>query len=405
MATTRVKKRSLLKDDTSLYLRSKSKLWTEATTTYAVYKVLRSGESTPALMTAWMLHSLFHTRMALWQLNMTISPVSTFPVSGSGQEKYRGGPAKYPVLSDWVRFSKTDDTNKIFTLISWPPSSRLNVNDIKLGIQTAMSTLVEAHAILCVDNWVRSIATGEWSLGKIDQAEVEQFFVDFPIQDPDDEYEDYDGGHANLFEGDDRITARLKMQWHRLMPLAEEAARQSGMTPGHRAFVCLWRDVCSLASRVSQVVHNSARASRAFRPTRTLKNGRSRSDVWEMSVSVSLAIRWLFLLSHRHRKDAEAGASHFMAPLILSDNLLRWRTSDVVGLARALQELPFDDDAAGRMAILADALMDAGCEEPEVLSYCRPPAEQAGFIPGFNWLTAWLSQPWAFVKIGGKDND
>jgi hypothetical protein len=45
----------------------------------------------------------------------------------------------------------------------------------------------------------------------------------------------------------------------------------------------------------------------------------------------------------------------------------RWRTSDVVGLARAI----YDDKAFDRMPILADALMDAGCEEEQIIAHCR----------------------------------
>jgi hypothetical protein len=45
----------------------------------------------------------------------------------------------------------------------------------------------------------------------------------------------------------------------------------------------------------------------------------------------------------------------------------RWRTSDVTGLARAI----YDDKAFERMPILADALMDAGCEDEQIISHCR----------------------------------
>ncbi len=45
----------------------------------------------------------------------------------------------------------------------------------------------------------------------------------------------------------------------------------------------------------------------------------------------------------------------------------RWRTTDVVGLAHAI----YDDKAFERMPILADALMDAGCEEEQIISHCR----------------------------------
>jgi hypothetical protein len=45
----------------------------------------------------------------------------------------------------------------------------------------------------------------------------------------------------------------------------------------------------------------------------------------------------------------------------------RWRTSDVVGLARAI----YDEKAFERMPILADALMDAGCEDEPIIGHCR----------------------------------
>jgi hypothetical protein len=45
----------------------------------------------------------------------------------------------------------------------------------------------------------------------------------------------------------------------------------------------------------------------------------------------------------------------------------RWRTSDVLGLARAI----YEDRAFDRMPILADALMDAGCADDQVLAHCR----------------------------------
>ena len=44
-----------------------------------------------------------------------------------------------------------------------------------------------------------------------------------------------------------------------------------------------------------------------------------------------------------------------------------WLTSDVLGLAAGIyQERAFD-----RLPILADALQDAGCEDPDLLAHCR----------------------------------
>jgi hypothetical protein len=45
----------------------------------------------------------------------------------------------------------------------------------------------------------------------------------------------------------------------------------------------------------------------------------------------------------------------------------RWRTSDVTQLARAI----YDDRAFDRMPILADALMDAGCADEDLIGHCR----------------------------------
>jgi hypothetical protein len=45
----------------------------------------------------------------------------------------------------------------------------------------------------------------------------------------------------------------------------------------------------------------------------------------------------------------------------------RWRTSDVLALARAI----YDERAFDRLPILADALEDARCGDPDILSHCR----------------------------------
>jgi hypothetical protein len=50
-----------------------------------------------------------------------------------------------------------------------------------------------------------------------------------------------------------------------------------------------------------------------------------------------------------------------------------WRTTDVIGLARAA----YEDRAFDRLPILADALMDAGCVDDQILSHCRGPGPHA----------------------------
>jgi hypothetical protein len=47
----------------------------------------------------------------------------------------------------------------------------------------------------------------------------------------------------------------------------------------------------------------------------------------------------------------------------------RWKTADVVGLARGI----YEDRAFERMPLLADALMDAGCADERVIAHCREP--------------------------------
>lgn len=45
----------------------------------------------------------------------------------------------------------------------------------------------------------------------------------------------------------------------------------------------------------------------------------------------------------------------------------RWRTSDVTALARGI----YEDWAFDRLPLLADALMDAGCDNEDLLAHCR----------------------------------
>jgi hypothetical protein len=68
---------------------------------------------------------------------------------------------------------------------------------------------------------------------------------------------------------------------------------------------------------------------------------------------------------HDHRKLA----SRPPAPPAQIDP--RWRTSDVIGLARGIES----DQAFERLPILGDALLDAGCEDEAILHHCRTPAQ------------------------------
>jgi hypothetical protein len=46
---------------------------------------------------------------------------------------------------------------------------------------------------------------------------------------------------------------------------------------------------------------------------------------------------------------------------------LRWRTADVTALARGI----YEERAFDRLPLLADALMDAGCDDEQIISHCR----------------------------------
>lgn len=48
-----------------------------------------------------------------------------------------------------------------------------------------------------------------------------------------------------------------------------------------------------------------------------------------------------------------------------------WRTSTVVGLASGI----YADRAFDRLPMLADALVDAGCDQPDILTHCRTDGE------------------------------
>ena len=56
----------------------------------------------------------------------------------------------------------------------------------------------------------------------------------------------------------------------------------------------------------------------------------------------------------------------------------RWRTADVVGLARGIAS----DRAYHRLPLLADALMDAGCDDERILACCRGERR----LPGKCWV-------------------
>jgi hypothetical protein len=68
----------------------------------------------------------------------------------------------------------------------------------------------------------------------------------------------------------------------------------------------------------------------------------------------------------------------------------QWRTADTVGLAAAIyQERAFD-----RLPLLADALMDAGCSDAQLLSHCRSEGRHAR---GCHVVDLVLGKEWSAV--------
>jgi len=96
-----------------------------------------------------------------------------------------------------------------------------------------------------------------------------------------------------------------------------------------------------------------------------------RADGWDAARYCLLAAA----VAHEHATSDEERGGRFRGILhdIFGNPFRRvaidpdWRTSDVVGLARAI----YEDEAFDRMPILADALMGAGCTEEEVIRHCR----------------------------------
>lgn len=63
-------------------------------------------------------------------------------------------------------------------------------------------------------------------------------------------------------------------------------------------------------------------------------------------------------------------------PVAIAPAWRAWNDGTVVKLAQAIyeeRELPSGHLDAGRLAILADALEDAGCQSADILGHCRSP--------------------------------
>jgi hypothetical protein len=75
----------------------------------------------------------------------------------------------------------------------------------------------------------------------------------------------------------------------------------------------------------------------------------------------------LWLLSRHDPVGAAVLRDVFRHPCHCAGFNTAWRSPDAVGLARAI----YDDRAFDRLPILADALLDAGCDDEDILNHCR----------------------------------
>jgi hypothetical protein len=87
-----------------------------------------------------------------------------------------------------------------------------------------------------------------------------------------------------------------------------------------------------------------------------------------------------FLNSHRNRRRRSEIGRNWLAwcadiRCIVGNPLRpvafdpRWRTADVLGVARGV----YEERAFDRLPVLMDALLDAGCDNADVLDHCRSP--------------------------------
>ena len=72
----------------------------------------------------------------------------------------------------------------------------------------------------------------------------------------------------------------------------------------------------------------------------------------------------------------------------------RWKTADVLGIARMI----YKERAFDRMLILADALMEAGCDNEEILAHCRSKGEHVRGCWVVELILRYQAQPVAVAE-------
>src|SRR5262249_44914580 len=100
----------------------------------------------------------------------------------------------------------------------------------------------------------------------------------------------------------------------------------------------------------------------------------------DMAIPASAA--WLALreIARKDERDGQAKLLHCIfgplpfRPVTIAPSWLAWNQGTVVRLARSLDEdrtMPEGTLDPERMAVLADALIESGCDEEEMIRHCR----------------------------------
>lgn len=160
--------------------------------------------------------------------------------------------------------------------------------------------------------------------------------------------------------------------------------RQSYDVPGHEKQSRKFRlFACACARRVWDSRGDDAHRAAVVVAERFADRQVTTEELEQARRSVHGTARKTLLLSGRMAANDVSGpfSSDPVLPAVLRDIFPftptpidpRWRTADVVGLARGIyEERGFD-----RLPILADAFMDAGCDGEGVLSHCRSDSPHA----------------------------
>lgn len=146
-----------------------------------------------------------------------------------------------------------------------------------------------------------------------------------------------------------------------IRPLVEQAAatRTSANRSANNA-LRLKHEGDEHADRSAAAKNKRVAESEALEIVRKIEEGPQRSETDEFEAEMKRERRERKMLARVLR---EVVGNPFTPPRFEA----AWRTADVVSLARGI----FDDRAWDRMPILADALLDADCDEEAVLRHCR----------------------------------